>query len=139
METNFIYFTNWTIQTCFLSYAHVSQAISLNFTQETKKCFKLQEDELKQKILNLHDEALVETIRMDIWNTWFGARTRMLWYFKNISVYKIGGSDLKNRRVWFSRIRPKSESWFLPYLIRNHWFIEWAILATYIYIGHGRL
>jgi hypothetical protein len=39
----------------------------LNFTQKTKKCFKLKEDELKLKILSLHDEALVETIKIDIW------------------------------------------------------------------------
>jgi hypothetical protein len=57
------------MQACVSGYAHVSQAIWLNFTQETKKCFQLQEDELKLKILNLHDEALIETIKMDIWST----------------------------------------------------------------------
>jgi hypothetical protein len=30
---------------------------------------KLQEAELKLKILSIHDEALVETIKMDICNT----------------------------------------------------------------------
>jgi hypothetical protein len=41
----------------------------LNFTQETKKFFKLQEYELKMKVSSLHDEALIEMIKMDIWNT----------------------------------------------------------------------
>jgi hypothetical protein len=41
----------------------------LNFTQDIKKCFKIQDGELKLKILSLHDEALVETVKMDIWNT----------------------------------------------------------------------
>jgi hypothetical protein len=37
--------------TCIFSgYAHVSRTIWLNFTQETKKCFKRKEDELKVKI-----------------------------------------------------------------------------------------
>jgi hypothetical protein len=35
------------IKACFLDYAHVSRTIWLNFTQETKKCFKLHEYELK--------------------------------------------------------------------------------------------
>jgi hypothetical protein len=50
MEAKFIYFTSWTMQGCFLGYARVSQTIWLNFTQEIKKCFKLQEDELKLNI-----------------------------------------------------------------------------------------
>jgi hypothetical protein len=54
------------MQACFSGYAQVSWIIWLNFTQETKKCFKLQEYELKLQILSLHDEALVETIKMDI-------------------------------------------------------------------------
>ena len=40
----------------------------MNFTQETKKCLKGLEDEAKLMILSVHDEALVETIKMDIWN-----------------------------------------------------------------------
>jgi hypothetical protein len=39
-----------TIQACFSGYARVSWTIWLNFTQETKKFLKLQEDELKLKI-----------------------------------------------------------------------------------------
>jgi hypothetical protein len=50
MDANFIYFTSWTMQACFLGHAHVSQTIWLNFTQETYKCFKLQDDELKLKV-----------------------------------------------------------------------------------------
>jgi hypothetical protein len=57
------------MQACFSDYAHVSRTIWLNFTQETKNCFKIQEYGLKLKILSLHDEALIETIKMDIWNT----------------------------------------------------------------------
>jgi hypothetical protein len=38
------------MQTCFSGYAHVSQTIWFNFAKETKKCLKLQEDELKLKI-----------------------------------------------------------------------------------------
>jgi hypothetical protein len=49
----------------FSGYAHASRIIWLNFTQETKKCFKCQEYELKVKILSMHAEALVETIIMD--------------------------------------------------------------------------
>jgi hypothetical protein len=50
MEAKFIYFTSWTMQERFLGYEHVSQTIWLKFTQETKKCFTLQEYELKLKI-----------------------------------------------------------------------------------------
>jgi hypothetical protein len=60
----------------FLGYAHVSWAIWLNFTQETKMFFKLQEVELKLKIWNLHDEALIEAMKMDRWNTWFCVTSR---------------------------------------------------------------
>jgi hypothetical protein len=38
------------MQTCFSGYAHVSRTTWLNFTQETKKCLKLHEDELKLNI-----------------------------------------------------------------------------------------
>jgi hypothetical protein len=38
------------IQARFLSYAHVSRTIWLNFTQKTKKCLKRQEDGVKLKI-----------------------------------------------------------------------------------------
>jgi hypothetical protein len=43
-----MHFTSWTIQACFLGYAHVSRTIWLNFTQETKKC------------------SLIKTIKMNI-------------------------------------------------------------------------
>jgi hypothetical protein len=65
MDVNFIYFTSWIMHACFSGYAHVSQAIWLNCTQDTKKYFKLQEYELKLNIFSLHNEALVETIKMD--------------------------------------------------------------------------
>jgi hypothetical protein len=38
---HFIHFISWTMQAYFLGYAHVSLTIWLNFTQETKKHFKL--------------------------------------------------------------------------------------------------
>jgi hypothetical protein len=38
------------MQACFSGYAYLSQAIWLDFTEETKQCLKLQEDELKVKI-----------------------------------------------------------------------------------------
>jgi hypothetical protein len=66
METNFIYFTSCTIQACFSGYTRVSRTIWLNFTQETKKYFKQQEYEVKLKILSLHDEAVITTIKIDI-------------------------------------------------------------------------
>jgi hypothetical protein len=66
MEVSFIYFTSWIMQTYFSGYAHVSRAIWLNFTQETKKYFKQQEYEVKLKILSLHDEAVITTIKIDI-------------------------------------------------------------------------
>jgi hypothetical protein len=43
-----MHFTSWTIQACFLGYAHVSRTIWLNFTQETNKC------------------SLIKTIKMNI-------------------------------------------------------------------------
>jgi hypothetical protein len=87
--------------TCiFSSYARVFRIIWLNFTQETKKCLKQQQYELKMNILSLHDEALIETIKMDIWNTWFRACTRKLWYFKYARGCKTRGSSLENRRLW---------------------------------------
>jgi hypothetical protein len=54
------------MQAYFLGYAHVSRAIWLDFTEEIKKCFKLQEYELRLKIWSLYDESLVETIKIDI-------------------------------------------------------------------------
>jgi hypothetical protein len=51
----------------FSGYAHISWTIWLNFTQEINKCFKRQEDEFKVKIWILHDEALIEKIKIDIW------------------------------------------------------------------------
>jgi hypothetical protein len=47
----------------FSGYARVSWTIWLNFTQETKTCFKRYEDELKVKILSLHDKSLAERIK----------------------------------------------------------------------------
>jgi hypothetical protein len=57
------------MQAYFLVYAPMSWTIWLNFTQEIKKCLKLQEYELKLEILSIHNEALIKTIQMDIWNT----------------------------------------------------------------------
>jgi hypothetical protein len=133
MKSNFIYFTSWTMHACLSSYAHVSQIIWLNFTQETKKYFKLQEDECKLKILSLRDEALIETIKMDRWNTWFGARTRKLWHFKNARGCKTGGSDLVIQRVRFSWIRRESESNFLLYLVRIFQFMK-RTMSSHLYI-----
>jgi hypothetical protein len=137
MDVNFIYFTSWIMCACFSVYAHVSWTIWLNFTQETKKCFKVREYELKLKILSLHDEALIEMIKMDIWNKWFGARIRKLWHFENAPSYKTVGSGLENRRVRFSRIKPESELRFSPYLVRIFRFVGMANI--YIYICYGRL
>jgi hypothetical protein len=111
--------------------------IWLDFTQETKKCFKRQEYELKLKIWSLHDESLVETIKMYIWHTWFGARTRMLWHFKNAPDCKIGGSGLENRRVRFSRIKHESESRFSPYLVRILRFVKMT-MSSHLYICRSR-
>ena len=55
----------------------------MNFTQETKKFLKGLEEGVKLLISSVHDEALVETIKMDIWKTQFGARMRMLWQFQD--------------------------------------------------------
>jgi hypothetical protein len=126
------------MQACFWGYAHVSWTIWVNFTQETKKFLKLQEYELKLKIWSLHDEALVEMIKMDIWNTWFGAQTRKLLHFKNALVCKSGSSGLGNRRVLFSRIRPEFELRFSPYLVKILWFVERA-MSCRLYICRSRL
>jgi hypothetical protein len=123
----------------FSGYAHDSWIIWLNFTQEMKKCLKLQEYELKLKIWSIHDEVLIEVIKMDIWNVWFGAQTRKLWHFENAPGYKTGASGLRNRRIQFSWIRPKSESRFSPYLVRILWFVKGLCPAAYIYVGHGQL
>jgi hypothetical protein len=113
----------WQIgHTCMFSgYAHASRIIWLNFTQETKKCFKWQEYELKVKILSMHDEALVETIIMDTWNTLFGARTRKFWYFEDAPD------------CGFSWIRLESELRFSPYLVRIFWLLESA-MSSRLYI-----
>jgi hypothetical protein len=93
MVSNFIYFTSLIIQICFLGYARVSQTIWLNFIQETKKCFKQQEYELKLKIWSFYDETLVKTIKKDIWNIWFGARISKLWHFEDAAICKTKGFD----------------------------------------------
>jgi hypothetical protein len=54
---------------CFTWYAHVSYKILMDFTQETKTCMEWPEDRAKLKIWSANDEALFETIIMDIWNT----------------------------------------------------------------------
>jgi hypothetical protein len=136
MVDNFIYFTSWTKQACFLGYAHVSWTIWLNFTQETKKCFKLQEDKLKLKIWSLHDKALIEMIKIDIWNAWFGDRTRKLWHFENAQATK-PKVPVWNRRVRFSWIRPESESIFWPYLVKILRFVERA-MPSRLYICRSR-
>jgi hypothetical protein len=41
----------------------------VEFHSRNNKCFILQEYELKLNIWSIHDEALVETITMNIWNT----------------------------------------------------------------------
>jgi hypothetical protein len=136
MEANFIYFTSWTMQACFPGYAHVSWAIWLDFTKETKKHFKLQEDKLILKIWSLHDESHIETIKIDVWK-WFGARSRKLWHFENPSGCKTGGSGLGKRRVQFSWIKPESESRFLPYLVRILRFVKMA-MSSCLYICRSR-
>jgi hypothetical protein len=113
------------------------RAIWLDFTQETKKCLKRQEYELKLKIWSLHDESLVETIKIYIWHTWFGARMRMLCHFENALDCKIRGSDLENWRVRFSRIRLESESRFSPYLVRILRFMKMAMSGR-LYICRSR-
>jgi hypothetical protein len=139
MNANFIYFTSWTMQTCFSGYAHISQEIWLNFTQEIKKCSKLQEYELKLKIWSLHGEALIETIKVDIWNTWFEARwgcrdiLKMLQSAKpEVPVWKAGGSSFHGsdlnlsqdfHRIWLGFF----DSW------------KWLCPVTYIYVDHGLL
>jgi hypothetical protein len=125
------------MQACVSGYAHVSQAIWLNFTQETKKCFKLQEDELKLKILNLHDEALIETIKMDIWSTWFGPRTRKLWHFENaakpeVPVWETRGSGFQGSDPNLSRD-------FHRILLGFSDSCKGLCLPDYIYVAHGRL
>jgi hypothetical protein len=119
----------WQIgHTCMFSgYAHASRIIWLNFTQETTKCFKWQEYELKVKILSMHAEALVETIIMDTWNTLFGARTRKFWYFEDAPDCGFHGSDSNLswdfHHIWLGF----SDSW------------KALCPAAYIYVGHGRL
>jgi hypothetical protein len=49
-EGQFCIFHKLDIHACFPGYARVSQTIWLNFTQETKKCLKQQEDGAKLKI-----------------------------------------------------------------------------------------
>jgi hypothetical protein len=92
MEANFIYFSSSTMQACFSGYPQVSQTIWLNFSKETNKCFKQQKYDLKLKIWSIPDEALIETIKMDIWNAWFGALARKLWHFENALGCKTEGS-----------------------------------------------
>jgi hypothetical protein len=46
--------------------------------------------------LKHHDEALVETIKMNVWNAWFEARTRKLWQFGDVP-------RLQNRKAWFGK------------------------------------
>jgi hypothetical protein len=137
MDANFIYFTSWIMQTCLSGYAYVSRTIWLNFTQEIKKCFKLQEDERKLKILSLCDESLFDTIKIDRWNTWFEARTRMLWYFENALSCKTRGYGLGNRRVQFLRIRPESKITFSSYLVRILRFMKRA-MSNCLYICGSR-
>ena len=55
-----------------------SWVIWLGLTQEKKKFLKKQEDKDKLQIGGEHDEALIETIKMDLWITYFGAWMRKL-------------------------------------------------------------
>jgi hypothetical protein len=87
---------------------------------------------------NWSSEALVETIKMDIWNTWFEARMRKLWYFEETPGCKNEGFSLGNWRVGFHRsdlnlIRDFHHIWL-------EFFDSWkglypaACVCLYIYI-----